>query len=62
MSKDCKARRVSDQMCCHRCGLVWDVNDPDPPKCNNGKPVNPATSTTKRRRSNKQYNMQGYKK
>ncbi len=29
----CKARQVSDQMSCGRCGLVWDVNDSDPPKC-----------------------------
>lgn len=29
----CKARRYSDQMQCGRCGYVWDVNDPDPPKC-----------------------------
>lgn len=28
----CKARQYSDQMSCV-CGLVWDVNDPDPPKC-----------------------------
>ena len=30
---DCKARRYSDQMICGRCGLTWDVNDPEPPKC-----------------------------
>lgn len=29
----CKARRVSDQMSCDHCGLLWDVNDPDPPSC-----------------------------
>lgn len=28
----CKARRYSDQNVCHDCKLVWDVNDPDPPK------------------------------
>lgn len=29
----CKARQYSDQMNCPRCGLVWDMNDPDPPPC-----------------------------
>ena len=29
----CEARQYSDQMCCDRCGLQWDVNDPDPPRC-----------------------------
>ena len=29
----CEARQYSDQMCCGRCGLQWDVNDPEPPKC-----------------------------
>jgi rubredoxin len=29
----CKARQYSDQMNCHKCGLVWDTNDPQPPKC-----------------------------
>lgn len=29
----CRARRVSDQMNCPRCGYVWDTNDPDPPVC-----------------------------
>ena len=28
-----KARRYGDQMICDRCGLSWDINDPDPPKC-----------------------------
>ena len=31
--KKCTARQYSDQMNCHRCGLVWDMNDPDPPRC-----------------------------
>lgn len=30
----CKARQYSDQMNCKDCGLVWDVNDPEPPACN----------------------------
>lgn len=29
----CKAVQYSDQMCCGKCGLQWDVNDPDPPFC-----------------------------
>jgi hypothetical protein len=29
----CQAKRHSDQMVCHECGLVWDVNDPEPPAC-----------------------------
>lgn len=29
----CEARQYSDQMLCDRCGLQWDVNDPDPPEC-----------------------------
>lgn len=28
----CKARQYSDQKVCHDCRLVWDVNDPYPPK------------------------------
>ena len=30
----CEARQYSDQMQCSRCGLTYDVNDPDPPDCN----------------------------
>ena len=30
---ECKAIQYSDQMCCGRCGLAWDVNDPEPPEC-----------------------------
>lgn len=29
----CKAKQYNDEMHCGRCGLVWDVNDPEPPKC-----------------------------
>lgn len=29
----CKAVQYSDQMHCAQCGLVYDVNDPDPPDC-----------------------------
>lgn len=31
--KDCRAVRYADQMCCGRCGLTWDTNDPEPPAC-----------------------------
>lgn len=27
------ARQYGDQMQCARCGKSWDVNDPDPPEC-----------------------------
>lgn len=30
---NCLARQMSDQMICDACGLVWDVNDPEPPTC-----------------------------
>jgi len=29
----CQARQFSDQMMCGRCGLQWDVKDPEPPRC-----------------------------
>ncbi|QDP67026.1 MAG: hypothetical protein Unbinned3138contig1000_68 [Prokaryotic dsDNA virus sp.] len=29
----CQAVQVSDQMACRPCGLVWDMNDPEPPAC-----------------------------
>ena len=29
----CEAVQVSDQMRCERCGVIYDVNDPDPPDC-----------------------------
>lgn len=29
----CYARQYSDQMQCGKCGLAWDVNDPEPPRC-----------------------------
>lgn len=30
---ECDAKQTSDQMTCRTCGLVWDMNDSDPPKC-----------------------------
>lgn len=35
----CEARRYNDQMICGRCGLAWDVDDPEPPKCKSVKEV-----------------------
>lgn len=29
----CDAQQHSDQMICAPCGLVWDINDPEPPEC-----------------------------
>jgi len=29
----CYATQHSDQMICYKCGLVWDMNDPEPPEC-----------------------------
>lgn len=33
MPRTCQAHRENDQMCCGRCGLQWDINDPEPPRC-----------------------------
>ena len=30
---NCHARQESDQMRCVPCGLVWYMNDPEPPEC-----------------------------
>lgn len=37
--RGCSARQYSDQMCCARCGLQYDVNDPEPPECLTSKEV-----------------------
>lgn len=29
----CKAYQRGDQWFCDRCGIVWDINDTDPPDC-----------------------------
>ena len=34
----CKAIRSADEMHCGHCGLQWDVDDLEPPKCCNGDP------------------------
>ena len=48
MNRNCLARQHSDQMLCTKCGLVWDVNDPEPPECKRDEhPVTPdATQVT----------------
>lgn len=33
MNPDCKGRQYGDEWHCDACGLVWDVNDDDPPEC-----------------------------
>lgn len=30
---NCRIRQFSDQTICETCSLVWDTNDPSPPKC-----------------------------
>jgi hypothetical protein len=37
--RDCHARQYGDQMCCGKCALAWDVNDPDPPTCGEASPA-----------------------
>lgn len=29
----CQAKQRSDQMCCSRCDIAWDIGDCDPPEC-----------------------------
>ena len=38
----CTARQESDQMVCRKCGLAWDMNDPDPPTCPVREPSTPS--------------------
>ena len=33
----CHPVQFSDQIVCGKCGLTWDVNDPAPPKCGEGR-------------------------
>lgn len=32
-SSECKAQVHGDQWYCDICQLVWDIDDPEPPKC-----------------------------
>lgn len=36
----CEAIQQSDQKCCPRCQLVWDMNDPEPPECLTDEQIN----------------------
>ncbi len=47
--RTCRATRTNDQMFCHRCKLMWDVDDPDRPECAT-VPAAPIRSNFKRRR------------
>lgn len=47
----CEARQYSDQMCCTRCGLNWDVNDPDPPGCRKSDEVAKTSDELRKRRT-----------
>lgn len=29
----CSAQVIGQEYSCGRCGYVWDLNDPEPPKC-----------------------------
>lgn len=29
----CEAQRMNEQMICGKCGLQWDIDDPEPPEC-----------------------------
>lgn len=31
--RNCQAQRQANEMRCARCGLLWDLNDPEPPAC-----------------------------
>ena len=33
ITKTCEAETVGQEHACTRCGYVWDINDPEPPKC-----------------------------
>jgi hypothetical protein len=44
----CAARQHSDQKVCAACGLVWDINDPEPPTCPREQPAKVALAKIKR--------------
>ena len=33
INASCRARRHNEQMLCGSCGLSWNIDDKDPPKC-----------------------------
>lgn len=38
----CHATRINDQMHCGKCGMQWDIDDPNPPACRETKPIHAA--------------------
>jgi hypothetical protein len=46
----CVAYQASDEMKCP-CGLTWDVNDPDPPRCRRQRHVEPGRVPAQVRRA-----------
>ena len=34
ITEKCEAYQMNCEMLCTKCGLQWDVNDPEPPHCN----------------------------
>lgn len=42
--KLCQAVQYSDQKHCKRCGLTWDMNDPEPPACLTPRQIGAATT------------------
>lgn len=39
----CQAMQCNDQMICGKCGLQWDVNDPEPPGCDPNRAIGKRT-------------------
>jgi hypothetical protein len=48
----CAARQGADQqMRCIRCGLVWDLDDPEPPACRDTPPPKPKVKKPRKGRA-----------
>lgn len=48
----CAARQGADQqMRCIRCGLVWDLDDPEPPTCRDTPPPKPKVKKLRKGRA-----------
>lgn len=48
----CAARQGADQqMHCIRCGLVWDLDDPEPPTCRDTPPPKPKVKKPRKGRA-----------
>ena len=35
----CMAIQEGDQLKCHRCGLYWQINDKNPPRCRTNQEI-----------------------